>query len=319
MEVENILAKNIAAAGDKAAYDACCKRLLANKIILAWIMKSCLEEYKDYDVQTIAEKYIEGDPQISAISVNPDEEQIQGSSTEDVTIQEGTITYDIRFFAIVPISGEFVRLILNCEAQNNFYPGYPLLKRGIFYCSRMISAQYGKEFTDSHYESIRKVYSIWVCLNSPQKRRNTITKYLIKEENLIGTVKEERKNYDLLTVIMICLGKPEDDNYTGILKLLEVLLSSKRKPSEKKKILQEDFSIKMTKQLESEVSIMCNLSEDVEQRGFEKGIAKGISREREENIRSLMKTVNWTVEEAMEALQIPEPEREKYANLLKNK
>ena len=32
-----------------------------------------------------------------------------------------------------------------------------------------------------------------------------------------------------------------------------------------------------------------------------------------------MKTVNWTVEEAMEALQIPEPEREKYANLLKNK
>lgn len=318
MEVENILAKNIAAAGDKAAYDACCKRLLANKIILAWIMKSCLEEYKDYDVQTIAEKYIEGDPQISAISVNPDEEQIQGSSTEDVTIQEGTITYDIRFFAIVPISGEFVRLILNCEAQNNFYPGYPLLKRGIFYCSRMISAQYGKEFTDSHYESIRKVYSIWVCLNSPQKRRNTITKYLIKEENLIGTVKEERKNYDLLTVIMICLGRPEDDNYTGILKLLEVLLSSKRKPSEKKKILQEDFSIKMTKQLESEVSIMCNLSEDVEQRGFEKGIAKGISREREENIRSLMKTVNWTVEEAMEALQIPEPEREKYASLLKN-
>ena len=319
MEVENILAKNIAAAGDKAAYDACCKRLLANKIILAWIMKSCLEEYKDYDVQTIAEKYIEGDPQISAISVNPDEEQIQGSSTEDVTIQEGTITYDIRFFAIVPISGEFVRLILNCEAQNNFYPGYPLLKRGIFYCSRMISAQYGKEFTDSHYESIRKVYSIWVCLNSPQKRRNTITKYLIKEENLIGSVNEERKNYDLLTVIMICLGRPEDDNYTGILKLLEVLLSSKRKPSEKKKILQEDFSIKMTKQLESEVSIMCNLSEDVEQRGFEKGIAKGISREREENIRSLMKTVNWTVEEAMEALQIPEPEREKYANLLKNK
>ena len=33
MEVENILAKNITAAGEKAAYDACCKRILANKII----------------------------------------------------------------------------------------------------------------------------------------------------------------------------------------------------------------------------------------------------------------------------------------------
>lgn len=50
MEIENILAKSITVAGEKAAYDAACKRLLANKIILAWIMKSCLEEYKDYSV-----------------------------------------------------------------------------------------------------------------------------------------------------------------------------------------------------------------------------------------------------------------------------
>ena len=48
MVVENTLAKNITAAGDKAAYDAACKRLLANKVILAWIMKSCLEEYRDF-------------------------------------------------------------------------------------------------------------------------------------------------------------------------------------------------------------------------------------------------------------------------------
>lgn len=47
MKVENILAQDINAAGDKASYDAACKRLLANKVILAWIMKSCLEEYRD--------------------------------------------------------------------------------------------------------------------------------------------------------------------------------------------------------------------------------------------------------------------------------
>lgn len=33
MEIENILAKSITVAGEKAAYDAACKRLLANKII----------------------------------------------------------------------------------------------------------------------------------------------------------------------------------------------------------------------------------------------------------------------------------------------
>lgn len=45
MKAESTLAKMISTAGEKAAYDRACKRLLANKIILAWIMKSCLEEY----------------------------------------------------------------------------------------------------------------------------------------------------------------------------------------------------------------------------------------------------------------------------------
>ena len=57
MEVENTLAKNIAAAGDKAAYDTACKRLLANKGIFAWIMKSRLEAYGDFGVNENAEKY----------------------------------------------------------------------------------------------------------------------------------------------------------------------------------------------------------------------------------------------------------------------
>lgn len=109
-EVENILANNITAAGDKAEYDAACKRLLANKIILAWIMKSCLEEYKNFDVDEIAERYIEGSPQIAQTAVNPDEiskgEQIKGNRTEDSTIKEGTITYDIRFEAYVPQMSE---------------------------------------------------------------------------------------------------------------------------------------------------------------------------------------------------------------------
>ena len=80
------------------------QRLLANKVILAWIMKSCLEEYKTHSINEIAEKYIEGVPQIAEAAVNPDEEicnsveQIRGVKNEDSTIQEGTITYDIRFW-----------------------------------------------------------------------------------------------------------------------------------------------------------------------------------------------------------------------------
>ena len=262
MEIENTLAKNITAAGEKAAYDAVCKRLLANKVILAWIMKSCLEEYKTHSIHEIAEKYIEGVHQIAEAAVNPDEEtrdsgeQIRGVKNEDSTIQEGTITYDIRFLAIVPGTGETIRLMVNVEAQNDFYPGYPIIKRALYYCSRMISSQYGSEFTETHYENIRKVYSIWICSNPPKRRENTITRYSIQEENLIGQVSERKENYDLLTVVMICLGHADDDNYTGVLKLLGVLLSSEKEAEEKKKILQDDFDIAMTKTLESEVSVM---------------------------------------------------------------
>jgi hypothetical protein len=283
-------------------------------------MKSCIAEYRDFDVKEIAEKYIEGTPQIAEVAVNPDEEpdggeQIRGASTEDSTINEGTVTYDIRFLAIVPVTGKLLRLIINVEAQNDFYPGYPIIKRAIYYCSRMISSQYETEFTDAHYEKIKKVYSIWICVNPPKNRGNSITRYSVKEENLVGDVKEKVEDYDLLTAVMICLGDSHGDNYSGILKLLDVLLSSERKPEEKKKILENDFSIEMTKSLEREVSIMCNLSKGVEEKGITKGITQGIL----SSIQNLMESMSWSAEQAMNALKIPEEERSKYANEINKK
>ena len=312
MRAESTLAKMISTAGEKAAYDNACKRLLANKIILAWIMKSCLEEYRDCGISEIASKYIEGEAQISEAAVYPDEEaeslQITGLNTEDSTINEGIVTYDIRFRAIVPGTGERISLIINVEAQNDFYPGYPIVKRNLYYCCRLVSSQYGTEFTNSHYEKIKKVYSIFICMNPPNYRKNTINQYSIQEENLIGEFGENVEYYDLLTGIIICLGDVEDET-TGILKLLEVLLSSERSPKEKREILQEEFNIKMTQELEREVSEMCNLSEGVEQ----KGIAKGITA----SIRNLMESMGWSIEQAMDALQIPTEERNGYLNMLK--
>ena len=319
MKVENILAKNIAAAGDRADYDAACKRLLANKVILAWIMKSCVEEFRDFTVDEIAEHYIEGSPQIAQTAVNPDEvtdsqgEQIEGSKTEDSTIKEGTVTYDIRFYAVVPRTAETIKLILNVEAQSDFYPGYPIIKRGLYYCSRMISSQYGVEFTNGHYEKIRKAISIWICADPPKYRKNTITRYAVQEENVVGDIAEKRENYDLITAVLVCLGNEGDDKYTGILRLLEVLLSSERKPDEKKRILQDDFNIKMTRELESEVLLMCNLSKGIEEKGIKEGIKEGIL----SSIQNLMESMGWSAEQAMAALKIPESERVQYVHGLK--
>ena len=87
----------IAKNNEKAQYDAACKRLLSEKIILAWIMKECLEEYRDYDVKEIVEKYIEGEPQVSTMPVMPDATgtMIRGMNAEDTSLHEGIITYSI--------------------------------------------------------------------------------------------------------------------------------------------------------------------------------------------------------------------------------
>ena len=326
MDIETTAAQGLHVTDDSAGYDAACKRVLSEKAILARIMKSCLEEYKECDVNDIAEKYIEGQPQVSAVPVLPDEDStvISGMDTEDKSVREGSVTYDIRFRAIAPSSGEQIALIINVEAQNDFYPGYPLIKRGIYYCSRMISSQYGREFTGAHYEKIKKVYSIWICMNPPKVRENTITRYRLVEEHLVGEAMESVRNYDLLSIVMLCLGGPDGENYDGVLRMLDVLLSNETSEAEKRKILQDDYDIQMTRTMEQEVSVMCNLSKGIMEKGITKGrvegrsegMAKGMTNGILSAIKSLMETMGMTIEQAMAALKVPEDEKQKYMDLL---
>ena len=273
------MAESIDAAREKERYDAACKRVLSEKVILAWIMKSCLDEYKNSEVSEIASQYIVGEPIVSRIAVAPDETnvdgRIRGIGTEDATLTESRSTYDIRFYAIAPESGEQIELIVNVEVQNTDHPGYPLPKRGIYYGSRMISSQYGVEFTHSEYGMIKKVYSIWICLNPAEKRKNSVVRYSIREENLIGNVREKVSDYDLMTVVILYLGDEASEPEGDILRLLNALLGTESSAEQKKAFLRERFAIPMTKYFEQEVSEMCNLSDGVEQKGIQKGIEKG--------------------------------------------
>ncbi|MBQ7567517.1 hypothetical protein IJT17_01790 [bacterium] len=61
-------------------------------------------------------------------------------------------------------------------------------------------------FTKSHYEKLRKVYSIWVCTEVPKYYQNTIMAYSMAERSYFGNAPAEPENYDLLSVVMIGLG-----------------------------------------------------------------------------------------------------------------
>ena len=88
-------------------------------------------------------------------------------------------------------------------------------------------------------------------------------------------------------------------------------------PTEKKKVLVDDYSIAVTESLERSVNSMCDYSTYVENKGFQKGMQQGMQQEKYGNIRTLMKNMNWSPVQAMSALGIPEEERAKYLEMLK--
>ena len=123
---------------------------------------------------------------------------------------------------------------------------------------------------------------------------------------------EPVENYDLLSIVMLCLGGPGGGNYEGVLRMLDVLLSNETSEVEKRKILQDDYGIQMTQTMEQEVSVMCNLSKGVEEKGMAKGMTNGILA----SIKNLVKNLGMSVEQAMSVLEVPEAERQNYRDLL---
>ena len=88
----------------------------------------------------------------------------------------------------------------------------------------------------------------------------------------------------------------------------------------RKGIVEGEFGIPLSYEITEEMKRMCNLGEAVAAMGMEKGVEKGIVIGAEKNLlanlRSLMETLGFTAEQAMDALKVPAGERRKYADML---
>ncbi|WP_289116850.1 hypothetical protein [uncultured Dubosiella sp.] len=264
----------------QSQYDAACKRLLSEKIVLAWILKECVPEYREETIDDIMNKYIEGTPEVSSVPVQGS--RIQGGNTEDTDLHEGTIRYDIFFRALLPKGKGRLLLLINVEAQNKENPQYPLVSRMVYHLARQTSSQHGVEFTNDHYGDLQKVYSIWICMNAPKHRANSMNVYEITEKQVAGHVKLKKADYDLMTGIVLWLGDPASKEYKGIFKMLHTLLSNKVEEPKKRQVLEEEYDIQMSEKMEKEVSTMCNLSQGILEQGIQQGERKGVRRGRQE-------------------------------------
>ena len=265
----------IKATDSKAEYDTSAKRLLGQKSILAHILVKTVDEFKGMDPKKVVDS-IEGTPHIGTVPVEPgltnavsekNGERLVGFNTENGEVNEGLIRFDIVFY--VRMKDGLSQIIINVEAQKDEPNGYEILNRAIFYVSRLISSQKERDFENSSYDDIKRVYSIWICMNM---KENTMSYVHLTKEDLIGSY-EWKGNLDLLNIIMIGLAKklPEHDETYELHRLLGSLLSQDLTVDEKLNIIGNEYDIPIEENFRKDVSVMCNLSQGIE----EKGIAIG--------------------------------------------
>ena len=269
------IANAVNAAGDKAQYDTRVKRLLAQKSILAHILVEIVDEFKGMKPEDVV-KYIEGEPSISVVPVEPGlanmektdatGQRIVGLNTENAEINEGLVRFDIIFY--VRMKNGLSQIIVNIEAQKDEPTEYKILNRAIFYVSRLISSQKERDFVNTNYDDIKQVFSIWICMNMDDNSLSHI--HLTKDEMLKPC--NWKGNLDLLNIVLIGITNeiPEHDEKYEMHRLIGALLSSELKEQEKLDIIEHEYNIPISQEFREDVSIMCNLSQGIE----DKAIAK---------------------------------------------
>lgn len=275
--------KNAVSAADiNAQYDERAKRLLGNKMILAHILVKIVDEFYGMNPKDVV-PFIEEEPFIGIVPVEPGltnaekkrhGQRIVGFNTENAEINEGLIRFDIVFY--VRMKDGISQVIINLEAQKDEPADYDILNRAVFYGSRLISSQKEKDFAGINYNDIKRVYSIWICMN---RNENSMDYVHLTNDKLLGSC-QWKGRLDLLNIILIGIADklPEHDDKYELHRLLGTLLSRKLSKDEKLGIIETEYSIPVDDKIRKDVSVMCNLSQGIREEGEARGETIGEAR-----------------------------------------
>ncbi len=306
--------KNAVNAADKdAQYDDRAKRLLGNKSILAHILVKTVDEFKGMDPKD-AVSYIEGEPFIGVVPVEPgltnierekNGQRIVGLNTENAEINEGLIRFDIIFY--VRMKDGISQVILNVEAQKDEPAGYHILNRAVFYVSRLVSSQKERDFVKTNYNDIKRVFSIWVCMNMDE---NSMAYVHLAKDDLLGSY-QWKGGLDLLNIVLIGIANelPEHDDKYELHRLLSTLLSMELSADEKLGIMENEYNIAVDDRIREDVSVMCNLSQGIREKATDNALADVIMTMHEKGYTSaqIAEIVKKTIEEVEAVIKKREP------------
>ena len=272
----------VTAADQGTQYDESAKRLLGQKSILAQILVRTVDEFKGMNPRYV-ETLIEGEPYISRIPLEPgltnqevmrvkSGQRITGLNTENQEHAEGLVRFDIVFY--VRMKDGLSQIIINVEAQKDEPQRYGILNRAVFYVSRLISSQKERDFENTEYDDIKRVYSIWVCMNMEE---NSLSHIHLVKDDLVG-YHDWRGKLDLFNIVMIGLAKklPGQGEQYELHRLLGALFAEGLTAGERLNIIKEEYDIPIEQTIEQEVDVMCNLSQGIKETGIAEGRAEEI-------------------------------------------
>ncbi len=265
----------------EAQYDADAKMLLAQKPFLANILVRTVKDFMGMNPHEV-EKLIEGEPYISSIPVDPgftNTLQINGMNSESNVRKEGVTYFDIVFY--VRTADGVSKIIINIEAQKSEPTKYDVEMRGLYYAIREVSSQLEREFTAQKYNDIKKVYSIWICMNEPD---NTMEKIYLTKKDFIGRSRW-KDMYEIVNVVIIRLAKTLDLHKEHELhRLLGALFLPELDVTEKSNMLEQEFDIQMEGNRKELLEAMCNLGQGIKEQGVAQGVVQGIRQGIEQGI-----------------------------------
>ena len=242
------------------------KMLFTHKQIVAIMLRECLPEFNGVPLNFITEKCLDG---------LEDADYLIGDKTHG----NAGIDMDICIHARLPKDMDSqVGVIINIEVQQNFHPGYDIIKRGIYYGCSLIAMEKETVFADSDYDNLKKVYSIWICLDVPLDKANTIIRYGMAElcpTDVTHGVHRIGAPYDLLEVMMVCLNDKYENGGEGVIDMLRTLFSQRLSKEEKQKLLKEKYSITFTQEKQMKFNYYEYVKETNLKIGEEKGFQLG--------------------------------------------
>ena len=308
-------------------YDANFKRIIANKSLLCYILKTFVDEYKEVEESEIRE----------LLNVNLLEDiksQKILSLQKEFKDEYGKIELDQLIGVKLPDQNGQIGIFINFEMQRSVSKDISILPRAIYYVAKVITMQKESVFKHMEYSKLLKVYGIWIVMIG-EEEANSLNRYRSDEYRVLGNYHEEKKDYDKSEIVVMRLGNEEEERFD----VLNTLFVKEGNAEEKIAYLKDKYGIDLEENKE-EVEYMCTPDEFFEARykfkyrkegreegkaaglvegkaaGLVEGKAAGLVEGKAESVRLLMKNMKKSFEEVTILLEIMEEEKEEIRRLV---